>query len=178
MSYPPVPPSSGGVNPYDPQEPYESSGSGRNQGPTDADRSFVEGPQPWDTPAPGAYGQHQYGQNQYGQPQYGQAQYGQQGSPYTAGPHGYYGLSASSRNGTATTGLVLGIVGFFLACIPLVGLGLGIAAIVNGTKGRALAAAGQATNGGSATAAIVLGVIAVVGGIFWILLSLSQGYYG
>jgi hypothetical protein len=187
MSYPPVPPSSGGVNPYESQDPYGAAGS--NPGPSNEDRAFVEGPQPWDAQAPGSYGpsqyggqqpygaQPQYGAPQYGAPQYGAPQYGAPQSPYRAGPYGY-GLAASHRNSLGTTGLVLGIVGFLLACIPLVGIGLGIGAIVSGHKGRVAADAGQATNRGTATAGVVLGVLAIIAGVFWILVSVSQGYYG
>ncbi|CAM3662347.1 DUF4190 domain-containing protein [Occultella aeris] len=177
MSYPPVPPSSGGVNPYESQDPYGAAGS--NPVPSHEDRAFVEGPQPWDPQVPGSYGQSQYGaQPQYGaQSQYGAQQYGQPQSPYGVSPYGY-GLAASHRNSLGTTALVLGIVGFFLACIPLVGIGLGIGAIVNGNKGRLAADAGQATNRGSATGGLVMGVLAIIAGVFWILVSLSQGFYG
>lgn len=117
-------------------------------------------------PPPGTqYGTVQYGPVQYGSPQFGGAQYGAgqypqpaagyPGTPYPPnygqygpGPYGYgvasYGPPLGT-NGMAIASLILGICGFF--CItPLIGLGLGIGALVQTSKtrqaGKGLAIAG------------------------------------
>ncbi|MGP4002799.1 DUF4190 domain-containing protein [Streptomyces sp. 8N706] len=99
------------------------------------------------------------------------------GSPYAVGPSGYPGAGYGhaphpagygAANGLGITGLVLGIIGtvctasivaFFL------GILLGVLAIVFGAIGRAKASRGEAANGGQALAGLVLGLIALVGGI-------------
>lgn len=109
-------------------------------------------------PPPGTqYGAVQYGSPQYGA-QYGQGQYGQPlpmypagpyaGSPYGPGPYGYGTAllpAPPTTSGMAIASLVLGICGFF--CVtPFVGLGLGIAALVQTSKtgrpGKGMAIAG------------------------------------
>ena len=67
--------------------------------------------QPYGQPQQGQspYGQPQYGQPQYGQPEYGQQSPGQQ--PYGATPgYGYPG-QAPANHPSATTALVLGLIG-------------------------------------------------------------------
>ncbi|MPV38957.1 DUF4190 domain-containing protein [Georgenia subflava] len=126
-------------------------------------------------PAP-QYGQHapQYGQEtgQYGQvPRYGahpgQDAYGQQGYGYAA--QGVFGAPTTEKDGQATTSLVLGIIGAIAFWIPLVAIGLGIAATVLGSKAKKAAAEGRATKVGQAKAGFVLGIIAIVlGALAWI----------
>ena len=76
--------------------------------------------QPYGQPQEGQspYGQPQQGQSPYGQPQYGQPEYGQQspGQPYGQQPYGAtpgYGYpgQAPANHPSATTALVLGIIG-------------------------------------------------------------------
>jgi hypothetical protein len=101
---------------------------------------------PGGPPAPPAYG---YGANPY-VPPYGQPPGGQ------------------LKNGLGVAGMVCGIVGVVLGWIPFVfwlGFILGILALVFGGIGRGRAGRGEANNGGQATAAIVLGAVALVFGV-------------
>lgn len=131
------------------------------------------------------YGQQapQYGQPapQYGQqaPQYGeQAQYGQPPAAPQYGQgygeqHGYgqspFGGPTSEKNSLGTTALVLGIIGVLAFWIPILAIGLGIAATVVGAKAKNAVKQGLATNGGAAKAGFILGIVAIVVGVlFWI----------
>ena len=143
-------------------------------------------------------GQPRYGQNpdphegyQPGQsaPQYGQPaapQYGEQTPQYAQPPaapqygsgygdqYGYgqppFGAPTSEKNSLGTIALVLGIIGVLAFWIPILAIGLGIAATVLGAKAKNAVKAGLATNGGAAKAGFVLGIVAiVVGVIFWII---------
>jgi hypothetical protein len=68
------------------------------------------------------------------------------------------GVPASGAdNSMGTWALVLGIVSIF--CCPYVA---GILAIIFGVKGRQKAEQGLATNGGMATAGLVLGIIGII----------------
>ena len=72
---------------------------------------------------------------------------------------------ATADNSKGTWSLVTGILSFFCC-----GIVLGIVAIVLGVQGRNAAARGTATNGGMATAGMVLGIIGLVVntiGSFW-----------
>lgn len=96
-----------------------------------------------------------------------------QGQPPSGGPGGQppyggqpYG-GAPPKNGMGTAALVLGIIAVVLAVLlfPL-GILLGIIAAVLGFLGRKKAARREATNGGQATAGMVLGLVAIlVGGL-------------
>ncbi len=74
--------------------------------------------------------------------------------------------AAPPQNGPGTTALVCGIIGLFFC-----GIILGIVAIIQGRKGKELAAQGLATNGSAANAGFILGIVAIVlniiGGIFY-----------
>lgn len=74
--------------------------------------------------------------------------------------------AAPPQNGPGTTALVCGIIGLFFC-----GIILGVVAIIQGRKGKALAAQGLATNGSSANAGYILGIVAIVlnviGAIFY-----------
>ncbi|NIK54847.1 DUF4190 domain-containing protein [Kribbella shirazensis] len=106
---------------------------------------------------PGQYGQSTYGQSTYGQAgqgQYGQGQYGQQaqyGAQYAQGQYGYgyggYGYNGSGgTNGLATAALVCGLGGLVIGISAPVGIGLGIAALVQikrrNQDGKGMAIAG------------------------------------
>jgi hypothetical protein len=108
----------------------------------------------------------------YGYPQSGPGYgYPQSGPSYPATPPGAYpqgvgyGMPAQPSNGMGTTGLVLGIIGvvcsltFFLWILGVI---LGILAIIFGAIGRGKANRGEATNKGAATAGLVCGIIATV----------------
>lgn len=67
-------------------------------------------------------------------------------------------MPASPQNGMGTASLVLGILGLF-CCGSFI---LSVLALVFGVMGRKKAAEGLATNGGMATAGMILGIIGVV----------------
>jgi hypothetical protein len=70
------------------------------------------------------------------------------------------------KNGPGTAALTLGIIAlctFWVPVLYLIGaVPCAIIAIVQGSKGRKLAAAGWATNDGKAKAGIVCGIVALV----------------
>lgn len=123
-------------------------------------------------------GEQQYGQQVPSAPQYGQQvpQYGQHAPQYGQGYGEQYGYGhnpfappTSEKNSLGTTALVLGIVGVVAFLIPIVAIGLGVAATVLGTKAKNAVQQGLATNGGAARAGFVLGIVAIVlGVIMWI----------
>ncbi|NML55001.1 DUF4190 domain-containing protein [Streptomyces sp. R302] len=74
-----------------------------------------------------------------------------------------YGPMPGQYNGMGTAGMVLGIVGtclFWFYGVP--SIVLGILALIFGIVGRKRANRGEATNGGAATAGIVLGIVSVL----------------
>jgi len=184
MSYPSAPPPSGGVNPYGNQhgqgEQSEVPAVPSSQPDVPQPPVPPSGGQPWQTPAMPAYGTPPpstydvppppptppgYGSpsQQYGQPTYG----GPAGSysPYLAtgqvpGAPGWY---ASSRdNGKGTGALIMGILSIVFCAGSLLGIGLGIGAVIMGSQGRRAVAGGTADNGGVATTGYVLGIIGIV----------------
>jgi hypothetical protein len=74
--------------------------------------------------------------------------------------------ATTGSNGMAIGGLVTAIAGFVLAWfIPIVGIVLGIVAVVLGALGRK-----QPVQSGMATAAVVTGVVAVVASVVsWVI---------
>ncbi|GCD42673.1 DUF4190 domain-containing protein [Streptomyces paromomycinus] len=125
-------------------------------------------------PIPGAGADGQRPGAPYGaaRPPYGSPQppYGPAGAPYPGGhpgqqlPPGYqpYWAPAGPSNGYGTAALVLGIVGATLCFTMVIGFLLGVLAIVFGILGRAKVARGEADNGGSALAGVVLGGVALL----------------
>ena len=86
-------------------------------------------------------------------------------APYGAaspapGPYGQQPVQA--RNGFGTAALVLGILALVSSITVVGGILLGLVAIVFGALGRGRAKRGEATNGSSATAGLVLGIVALV----------------
>ena len=78
------------------------------------------------------------------------------------------------QNGMGTWSLILGILGL-LGCCSFI---FSILAIVFGVQGRKKASQGLATNGGMATAGMVLGIIGVVIGVSWWIYSIARGGNG
>lgn len=120
---------------------------------------------------PGPYAPQQYAPQQYG------------GQPYPGQPYGWpgYGYGPAPRNGPGTAALTLGIIALCTFWVPLLyligALPCAIIAIVQGSKGRKLAAAGWATNGGKAKAGVVCGVIALILCVLDFALGILLSYY-
>ncbi|WP_369392176.1 DUF4190 domain-containing protein [Streptomyces sp. CG1] len=111
-----------------------------------------------------------YGYPQQPGPGYGYPQSGP-GPSYPAAPPGAYpqpsgyGMLMQPSNGMGTTGLVLGIIGVVCSItvfMEILGMILGILAIIFGAIGRGKANRGEANNKGAATAGLVCGIIATV----------------
>jgi hypothetical protein len=89
-------------------------------------------------------------------------------SPYLQ-PFGAY-TNPTAKNGTCSASLIMGIISFF--CLGPI---LGIPAIILGANGRKAANEGQATNGGMATAGMVLGIISTIFVVIvWIIMFASS----
>ena len=167
MSYPSAPPPSGGVNPYGSQPeqpgPAPQPDPPAWQTPSGTAPAYGTPPSGYEAQQPSSYDAPQP-PPQHGSPTgYGAptASY----SPYvsTPGAPGYAGWYASSRdNGKGTGALVMGILSIVLCFGSLLGLGLGIGAIVMGSQGRRAADAGTADNRGVAMTGFVLGIVGVV----------------
>ena len=113
---------------------------------------------PYEPPAPGATSQPRPAETpRYGNdPGYGNGPGDGNGPGYGNSPG-----RPAQRNGWGTAALVLGILGV-LTCWTLVGgILLGLLAVVFGFLGRGRARRGEASNGGSALAGLILGVIAI-----------------
>ncbi|PSJ27848.1 hypothetical protein B7P34_15515 [Streptosporangium nondiastaticum] len=130
---------------------------------------------------PSAYQGNPYDQTLYGPPGHraaapGPVGYGMQAPPYGQSPYGpgvyqpgSYGYPAAPfyvppvpSNGMGLAALVLGIVGTVLAPTVVLGVVLGVLAIVFGAVGRVKARKGEATNPGQALAGLVLGGVGLV----------------
>ncbi|MFD5768812.1 DUF4190 domain-containing protein [Streptomyces sp. NPDC127049] len=123
----------------------------------------------------------------YGYPPAGSAtgSYGYPPAGPATGSYGYppvhpmpYGPMSGQRNGMGTAALVLGIIGtclFWLWGVP--SIVLGVLALIFGILGRKRANRGEANNGGSATAGIVLGSVSLVlGAAVLVLIVLAYRY--
>jgi hypothetical protein len=95
---------------------------------------------------------------------------------------GAYGTPLAPRNGLGTAALVVGILAL-LSGVMLVGAVLGVIAIVLGLAGRARVQRGEATNGGSAMAGILTGLVGIViagvviaVGVSWLNSSTGKNY--
>ncbi|UFU08091.1 DUF4190 domain-containing protein [Ruania halotolerans] len=185
MSYPPP---GQGNGPYGQNDPY--GGASGQPGPYGQNEPHAQN-EPYGQP--GSYGQPSpYGQ-QPGPPApsgdqwsgaYGQ---GQQPGPYDAAPgqyqapgaYGGYGYPPVGGQSNALGGwsLGLGIAGVVLACI-WVGWLMAIAALITGFMGRKAVAEGRATNGGMATAGIILGFVGIAATILLVVLVVMGVMYG
>jgi Domain of unknown function (DUF4190) len=114
-------------------------------------------------PPPGAPGTSPYGEGPPGTSPYGAAPpYGAppgQPAPYAPGPYG--GPAGPPRNGLGTAALVLGIVAIPGIFTVVLGILLGLLALIFGIIGRKRFARREATNGGAAMAGAILGGIAL-----------------
>jgi hypothetical protein len=84
------------------------------------------------------------------------------GQPWGSAPYGSGGPAGPARNGLGVAALVLGLLALLTSVTIVGGIVLGLAAIVLGALGRGRARRGEASNGGTATAGIVLGVLGAV----------------
>lgn len=93
------------------------------------------------------------------------------GYPPPPMPYGDYypGPPTVMRNGLGIAALITGILGLFGSCSVVFGVLLGIVAIIFGLVGRGRVKRGEANNGGMATAGIILGVLAIVVSIAWVM---------
>ncbi len=160
--------------PNEPQDPYSSPqdpyAAGSPQPSTPQYGQYApQDPAAGQAPQYGQYGQDPSGAPQYGQP--GAAQYGQpapyptyQGQQYGGPVYGY------PKNGLAVWSLVLSIVGLVLC-----GLFTGIPAVIVGVNARKAVARGEASNGGMATAGIIIGALAIAWSIFGVLVFVLGG---
>lgn len=110
---------------------------------------------------------------------YGQSPYAAQAAqpdpyghdPYGQGAHGQPPVPAAPRNGLGLAALIVGIVSLLVALIPVVGLvgGLGgVVAIVLGVIALVRVRRGVATNRGVSITGVVLGGLAVVAAVVWL----------
>ncbi|MEU8031650.1 DUF4190 domain-containing protein [Streptomyces sp. NPDC049099] len=112
---------------------------------------------------PPGYGYPQQSGPGYGYPQSGPSYPAAPPAAYPQGPG--YAMPMQPSNGMGTTGLVLGIIGVVCSVtvfMEILGMILGILAIIFGAIGRGKANRGEATNKGAATAGLVCGIIATV----------------
>ena len=143
--------------PNEPQDPYAA---GNQPGAGGQPPQQPGQPPQYGAPQPPQYGAPQA--PQYGAPQYGAPQYGAPQAPqydpnqYGGGAPGY-GLNPYPKNGLGVWSLVLGILSYVLC-----GIFAAIAAIIVGGRAKQAVAAGEANNGGMATAGVVLGWINVI----------------
>ncbi|NII51559.1 DUF4190 domain-containing protein [Frigoribacterium endophyticum] len=160
-------------DPQKPSDPYDPAASGPPSVPQPPSYGAYPGAgqqAPGGDAAPGSAPQQAYGQPQstpaggYGAPQ---APYGQPGQPYA--PYGGQPSSPAGGNGLAIASVVLGGVGLLLSIIVfggilgLVGLALGIVALLKKTGSRLLAIIGTALSGLAvliSVAVLVVGLVA------------------
>src|SRR3954454_18916002 len=140
--------------------------------------------EPTGTPPPGAPGTSPYGEGAQGSSQY--AEGGQSAPPYAEGgqgaphygappPYGappgqpapyasggpYGGPAGPPRNGLGTAALVLGIIAIPGILTVVLGIVLGLLALIFGIIGRKRYSRREATNGGAAMAGAILGGVAL-----------------
>ncbi|WP_190021927.1 DUF4190 domain-containing protein [Streptomyces hiroshimensis] len=107
---------------------------------------------------------------------YGQSPYGP--GPYQPGAYGYpasalYAQQSAPSNGLGLAALVLGIVGTVLSPTVVLGVVLGILAVVFGAVGRAKVRGGEATNPGQALAGLILGCAALVATVLMVVVYIN-----
>jgi lysylphosphatidylglycerol synthetase-like protein (DUF2156 family) len=98
-------------------------------------------------------------------------------SPASASPmdsHSPPTATSGRRSGRAITALIVGIIAVPTALIPIVSWILGIVAIVLGATARADIRRNRCLGAGQATAAIVLGIVALVAATTVVALALAN----
>ncbi|MEJ2867179.1 DUF4190 domain-containing protein [Actinomycetospora sp. OC33-EN08] len=104
--------------------------------------------------------------------------------PYGQWDSGAQVMPPKPKNGMGTAALVFGILALITCWVPVVGLVLGLLAIIFGVIGRGRVRRQQATNGGVALTGLWLGVISfvlniiatvVLGGLFLAFLGIGGG---
>jgi hypothetical protein len=95
--------------------------------------------------------------------------YGQPYAPPPPQPYaGYAGPPVGPRNGLGVASLVTAIIALVTCASVVLGVILGIVAVVIGFAGRGRVKRGEANNGGVAIAGIVLGFIAILASLAFI----------
>jgi hypothetical protein len=96
-------------------------------------------------------------------------------------PHaGYYGPPVSLRNGLGVASLITAIFAIFPGALTCVlGLPLGIIAVVTGFAAQRRVKRGEANNGGVAIAGVILGFVAIFASVLFVYISypLVKGTY-
>jgi hypothetical protein len=95
--------------------------------------------------------------------------------PPTTGTH-WPSPHPAPMNGYGVTALVLGIVGLALSFVPLIGIvawPLVILGIIFGAVGRGRVTRRLASNGGQATAGLVLSILGLVVCLLWLIAAMS-----
>lgn len=101
------------------------------------------------------------------QPQY------QPGAYPPAPPQPYSGFTpppAAPKNGMGITALVLAIIGLVTSASVVLGIVLGLVAVILGFMARGRVKRGEATNGGVALAGILLGLLSIIAGVVFIVI--------
>ncbi|WP_245769294.1 DUF4190 domain-containing protein [Streptomyces indicus] len=75
------------------------------------------------------------------------------------------------KNGLGVAGLVVGILGVVMFWTIWIGVILGVLGLIFGLIGRSRAKRGEATNGGMALAGAILGGLAVVASVVWLIVA-------
>ncbi|MCG5462210.1 hypothetical protein AB0K35_05700 [Micromonospora sp. NPDC053740] len=120
------------------------------------------------------YGQQPTSGQPYGQQPPHQDPYAQQQPPYGASPtypNAGYPQAQGQNNTLGLVALILGIASIPLACCAILGIPVGIGALVTGYLGKQKADQGQASNAGQAKAGLICGAVGVALGIISIILS-------
>ncbi|MGR4884163.1 hypothetical protein ACIPUC_32785 [Streptomyces sp. LARHCF249] len=118
-------------------------------------------------PDPGGYG---YPAGPSAVPGYGfPGDTGYPGYPGYPGTASYPPYAGPRSNGFGVTALVLGILSVVGCITSVLGIGIGIGAVVFGALGKGKATRGEADNGGMALAGIILGAIGIVLGALMLL---------
>jgi hypothetical protein len=81
---------------------------------------------------------------------------------------GYTPPPTGPKNGLGIASLIIAIIGLVTSASVVLGIILGIVAVAIGFAGRGRVKRGEADNSGVATAGIVLGVVAILGGLAFI----------
>lgn len=95
--------------------------------------------------------------------------------PYGAYPPPYQPVPTGPRNGLGIAGLVLAIVGLLASWSVIGGIIFGLAAVIVGFLARGRCKRGEADNNGVAIAGIVLGFVAMVLSVVFVVIWITVG---